>query len=542
MTNNSKKLILSALLLSLISGCGSVPAQIAALESSTKANIETQREKAAQPVPVITSVSTSWLMGQTVEVIPAQSPILARVFTYHPTQRVSLADVAAWVTLNTGLKVETSEAQIAPPATTTTPTASVAAVTPGMTTSASQQNQLFTISYEGPLSGLMDAAANKAGLWWKFDAGRLSFYRTETRTFYLPALARSSTGSGSIAAIAESGSSSSSSGGGSGSASSGGSSGGQGDSSGGSSASSNYAVDVWKNIEKTAKGVSGGAQVIADSSLGSLTVTGTPGQVRQLSDWVKNLSENLGQQVSITMQIYKVQISNAQNYSWDPTVVFKGVATKYGFSVSGPQSPAITSGQTPFSLVGSVLDTATGGQAQYTGSQLAFQALSTLGKVTESKINTVVTMNGQPATTQIANKISYLASTTQAATAIGTTPSAPTLTPGVVTVGYTGMFLPRIVNGKVLLSMDISIASLNSMLTAGTADNYIQTPNISSSTFEQNVSVTPGDTLMLTGVEQDTANANQSGVGPANNYIFGGGVGNTTDKLLVAIVLTVKVL
>ncbi|MBV5332790.1 PilN family type IVB pilus formation outer membrane protein, partial [bacterium] len=64
---------------------------------------------------------------------------------------------------------------------------------------------LFSINYDGPLSGLLDVVANKAGLWWKFSDGRLVFYRTETKTFYLPAIARSSTGNSQITASSGSG-------------------------------------------------------------------------------------------------------------------------------------------------------------------------------------------------------------------------------------------------------------------------------------------------------------------------------------------------
>lgn len=395
----------------------------------------------------------------------------------------------------------------------------------------------MSISYEGPLSGLLDVAANKAGVWWKFSDGRISFYRTETKTFYLPAIARKSSGNSSISASSGTG--------GSGGASSGGapSGGGSGSSSGGATSNSDYMVDVWGDLEKTAKTVGAGAQVVANASVGSLTVTGTPSQVRNVEEWVKGLSDNLSQQVAITVHVYRIKVSNEDNYAWNPSVVFNSLSAKYGFKLSGPQVPAVLSGMTPLNLAVSVLQTATGAAAQYSGSQLAFQALSTLGRVTETVQQTVVTLNGQPAPIQVANQMSYLASTTPgASTAIGAAPVPPTLTPGTITTGFTAMFLPRIVNGKILLSMNLTSSSLIGLGTVGSGGSSIQTPNVDISTFQQSVSLTPGDALLLTGLQQDNGKSSHSGVGSSSNYALGGGIDDNTGKQLIAIVITAKVL
>ena len=156
---------------------------------------------------------------------------------------------------------------------------------------------------------------------------------------------------------------------------------------------------------------------------------------------------------------------------------------------------------------------------------------------------TVVTLNGQPAPIQAARQTSYLASTTPgAATAIGATPNPPSLIPGTVTTGFTAMFLPRIVNGKILLSMNLTNSTLTSLGTVSSGTASIQTPNVDISTFQQSVSLTPGDSLLLTGLQQDTGKTTNSGVGAATNYFFGGGVDSNVGKQLVAIVITAKVL
>lgn len=541
--------VIATLFAGSLSGCGTVQNQTSDLKNKATHNIAVEQEKASQPVPVVTTTSAAWLMGQSIQVVPTPSPILTREVAYHNSQRVALSDVAAWITQSTGLMVDTAEVQAAAntsqgqmagqgvqgamPGLPALPGTQPSFMGAGMPSNPQSSTQFLSINYEGPLSGLLDVAANKAGVWWKFADGRISFYRTETKTFYLPAISRKSAGSSSIAA-------SSGAGGGGGGSTGGGTST---SSSGGATSTSDYLVDVWGELEKTAKTVGGSAMVIANASLGSLTVTGTPTQVRNVEEWVKNLSDNLSQQVAITVHVYRVKVTNEDNYNWNPSVVFKNLSAKYGLTLTTPQAPAVLSGIAPLNLAASVLTTATGTAAQYSGSQLAFQALSTLGQVTETVQQTVVTLNGQPAPIQVANQTTYLASTTMgAATTIGAAPIPPTLTPGMITTGFTAMFLPRIVNGKILLSMNLTSSSLTGIGSVSSGGSNIQTPNVDLSTFQQSVSLTPGDALLLTGLQQNNGKTNRSGVGSPSNYALGGGADDNIDKQLISIVITAKVL
>lgn len=532
--------IVTTLLVGSLSACGTVQTQVKDLEAKTANKVSAERERAARPIPVVATTSAAWLMGESVQVLPPPSPMLTRIVAYRPAQKVALSDVAAWITQATGLPVDTAEVQAAAGnAQESSPGVIGQGILPGAPVLPAPPSFLsgpplmgganFLISYEGSLSGLLDTVANKAGVWWKFADGRVSFFRTETKTFYIAAIVRKSGGNSSITTSSGNSSGTSSSG--------------SGASSGGASSTSDYLVDVWGEMEKTAKAVGGGATVVANPSLGSLTVSGTPAQVRNVESWVKSLADNLSQQVAITVHVYRIKIASEDNYNWNPTVVFNSLSSKYGFTLAGPQAPATLSGLTPMNLAASVLQTATGSAAQYSGSSLALQALSTLGRVTETVQQTVVTMNGQPAPIQVANQIGYLASTTQAPPgAIGTAPVPPTLTPGTITTGFTAMFLPRVVNGKILLSMNLTSSSLVNIGSVGSGGSVIQTPNVDISTFQQSVSLTPGDALLLTGLQQDNGRTNRSGVGSPNNFALGGGVDDNAGKQLIAIVITAKVL
>lgn len=542
----------------VLAGCSNLDKDVSTLKSNATTRIQEEQQNGAKPVEVVTRTQAAWILGESVPVLAPPPAILSRRVTYNPRQQVTLTDVAAYISQALALSIDTSEVMNAtPPGVSTgmgmglmpSPPPSIPTTVPALsgapgispmgpamgmpgnnTTAQQGAARYFSVDYDGKLSGLLDIAASKAGVWWKFVEGRgILFYRSETKTFYLPALPNKSKGSGSINANSTDSSGSGGSGGGA--------SGGPSVGSSGGSISTEYSVDIWGDLDKTAQTVAAGARVAVNPSVGSVTVTGTPTQVRYVEDWVKSLSDNLSQQVSITVDIYSVRVNSEDNFSWDPGAVFKLAAGKWGMSLSGPQAPAITSGVKPLNLTASILSGAT------SGSQFTLNALSSLGDVVQVMHRSVVTLNGRPAPIQMANVEGYLAaSTPSASVAVGATPLPPTLTPGALTTGFTANFIPKIANGKIFLAMDLTDSTNNGFGTVVSGGALIQTPNYSQNTFQQSAMLTPGASLLLTGIQQHVGKSSRNGVGTPNQHILGGGRDDSTGKQLTAIVITAKVL
>jgi type IVB pilus formation R64 PilN family outer membrane protein len=515
------------------------------------------KANAVEDAPVVSVSKSAWLLGERVQAVDAPSPILSQTVVYHSASQASLAEIAAWIQQTTQVAVDTtglagSEAQasvgtpvavgpaiVKPPL----PSAPFPGASPGAAQPGSPLTQSFSIDYSGSLSGLLDICANKTGSWWKFDDGKIVFFTQETKIFFLPANAIVSNGTGQINTT--SGSSGSGS---SGSSSSGGSSSGNsGASTGGASQTSTYKVDMWAELEKAAKVVAGTAQISTNAALGAVTVTGTPTQVRAVGDWVKGIAESLGRQIALDVNIYSVQLNKEDNYNFDPKLLFSNTET--GLNLSGPDPPPVTSGLNPMKLSASVLSTATGNTAKFSNSQVVANALSTLGRVSQTLQQTVITQSGQPAPMQVGNQLTYLASVAAGTPVISGSTVAygpPTLTPGTVTTGFTAMFLPRLVDGKILLSMNMTNSTLLALNTvsSGSGDSLasIQTPNVDISTFQQSVTLTPGDSLLLTGLQKDIAGQQNNGMLSPYNWIFGGGSDAATGRQLIAIVITAKVI
>lgn len=520
--------------------------------------------------PVVIKSSGAYLAGEKITVAEQLSPLLKKKVVYKPSRSVLLPDVAHWISEEfnlvvdlTGLQVNTTSQSTGtsmPGAmgTSALPSAATALASnlsggaglpaplggsipvsnPGGVFPAATNTQLarlplqipMNLNYEGTLNGLLDQLAQKTGVWWKFADGKAMFFRSESKTFYLPTIARSFKGSSTITTTSASVSGSSGSGGAnvSGGASS----------SSGAENTSRYDVDLWQDIEKTAKVVGKGADVAVNSAASSITVTGSPAEVRHVENWVKTLSDQLSQQVQIDVNIYTVAVNSEENYSWNPSVIFKS-AGNLGFNVTGVQTPAVIGGMTPFNIGASVINS-----SNYAGSTAALNALSTIGKVTEKLHQQAIAMNGQPTPVQLARQQSYLASSNSTTSAnVGTTTS---LTPGTFTVGFTAMFVPRIINGKIVLAMTMTNSALVALKTvtsgSGSSQASIQTPDIDTSTFQNTVTLTPGDALLLTSLTKETGSNQNAGIFSPFFYLLGGGFDSTAGKQIMAIVVTAKVL
>lgn len=507
----------SILLLSLF-GCSNIEQRVNMLNERVEKDVKKHQERLDESIPVVATFKSAWLTGTALEITEPLPAILTQPFAYHPVGSVFLPDVVSYINQQTGLIVDIAELRQ------TSSTASNTASDSG----AYNITTPMTFRYEGTLSGFLDTISAKTGAWWKNNGGKVYYYRTETKTFYVPTLSRKFEGSNSIISTTGSGGTSGSSG----------TSTSVSTASGGSTYQSTYAIDSWTDFENTAKTVAAGATIAINRSTGSITVTGTPAQVRYVEEWVKSLTNELYKQVGLEVRIYSVKLSHEDNYNWNPNMIFKSASGVLGYSFRGAQVPAIVSGQTPFKFaVTANNNTSSGTNSQYNGSSLAFQALSSLGHVVEQFRQNYVTMNGQPLPIQNANQQGYQVSSSQTLTPnVGSTNSSVV---GTLTTGFTALLIPRIINGKVVVSMSMENSIFNGFNTSVNGD---QKPNTDIQKFQQIVSLTPGDAVMLTSFQRDKGNVSKNGVGQPDNYILGGGVDNTLDRQVIAIVISATIL
>ncbi|NDP59423.1 MAG: PilN family type IVB pilus formation outer membrane protein [Oxalobacteraceae bacterium] len=436
----------------------------------------------------------------------------------------SLAEFAERITLRSGIPTK-----IAADASNAGQTGSAPAgqkpASPAM--AAMQQSTTIRIDFSGgSLKGLLDTAAARFGVSWKYANGTIQFFRTDTRTFQIAAVP----GDSALTANVSSGASS-------GGQDAGGAGGGAGGGGGGASVnatnSQNTAVkstlSVYSSIEK-AIGImlSADGKVVASPATGSITVSDTPDNLERIALFIDKENRALSRQVMVNVTVLAVTLTRGDNYGIQWDAVYQTLSRKYGLS----NSLAKVANTNAFSAA--ILDTAT---SKLAGSAMMIEALSEQGRVRRETSASVVTLNNQPVPVQVAKQTSYLKSSQT--TQVPNVGSTTTLTPGTITTGFNMSILPNVLNnGTVLLQFSTDISSLRSLRTVSSSTASIETPETETRNFLQRVAMKSNETLIISGFEQTDDNLTQQGVGTPANLLLGGSLGAGSNKEIIVIMIT----
>ena len=168
------------------------------------------------------------------------------------------------------------------------------------------------------------------------------------------------------------------------------------------------------------------------------------------------------------------------------------------------------------------------------------EALSTQGTTSLVTSATVITMNNKIAPVQVATNESYIEKVEKTSSDSSDT-SSYSVTPAKINYGFTMEVLPRLLDhGRMLLMFTMTLTDKDSMeeKSFGTSDDgtIIQLPVLKTRGFVQEVAMTSGSTLVLTGFEEvrtSTSNSkNISGMSQSANK----------DRNVMVVLLTPEVL
>ena len=382
-------------------------------------------------------------------------------------------------------------------------------------------------NYTGKLAGFLDLVATNYNLAWEYTDGRIVFEKTIMRTFNVAALPVISKTSFDMSSGSDAGSSAGTGASGSGATSTGVSK---------QDASTKSELDVIKEVKDTLDSIVTDGTYRINQTAGQVVVIASPQTVRRASDYLKELNQQLSQQIVVNVKVYSVQISDGDDYQSS----ISGALAKQGLNYA-------QGGMIP--VAASAASTATSGaswgivRGGFTANGLQ-QALASRGDVSVVTSASLTTVNGIPVPLQVANTRGYLASVSQSQGNATTGSSAQTtLTPGSVTTGFNLHLLPQVrKDGSVLLQYGMNISSLvggnNGFdeFSSGSGSNKatIQLPNVDQRNFIQQAILDNNATLVLTGFEQVSATAQTSG--PLNSSLFmlgGSNVSNIKRQILV---------
>lgn len=385
------------------------------------------------------------------------------------------------------------------------------------------------LRWQGPLGGLLDNITARTGLSWRTDHGAVVFYLTETKTFQFAFLntrvnSNASVSSGSTSSMGTSGGS----GGGDNSVS--------GDSSSSQKTTTLQDRDAYEDIRKTMETIltpEKGRYWLSEST-GVLTVTDTPQVLETVSHYVDEQNREMNRQVQLSVKVLSVSNTRNEQFGIDWGLVYKSLQqvgatlNNAGGDIAGATSAGV-----------SILDTATGSAARFSGSSLLIKALSEQGDISVVTSQDSTVTNLTPVPIQMADQTVYVAgSATTTTTDVGAT---TTLTPGMITTGFNMTLLPLIRQaGDVQLQVNFNLSDPPAIrsFTSKDGNSYIEMPYTKLRSLSQKVNLRAGQSLVLTGFSQDNTSVRKSGTFTPGNFFFGGGRKGEHGRSTLVIIIT----
>jgi type IVB pilus formation R64 PilN family outer membrane protein len=540
----TKEFSAAACALALLAGCTGLPGKIS--KSVDEADPKTSRfvrevgrtapGEVATPKESVVHEQGIWVGKNVVKGGPAALPPIFYESAAFDRSVSSLSELAERITLRSGVPIKVSPDALAIAAGRAGGNAAGGAQAaaglpplpggaPGAAAPATQGGAIRITYTQGNFKGLLDMAAARFGVHWKYADGTINFFHTDSRTFQINAIP----GDSSLTATINSGATST--GGVTGAPGGGGATGISANNSQNTAVASK--LSVYTSVEGSIKAMlSAHGKVVASPATGSITVVDTPDILDRIASFVDNENKSLSRQVMINVTVLSVNLSDADEYGINWDLIYNGLKLKYGIKNTVAASPNAVG----FSA--GILGTSGSSLA---GTSLLINALSEQGKVRRQTTASVVTLNNQPVPVQVAKQTSYLQSSQTTVTALVGT--STTLTPGTVTSGFNMSILPHILsNGTVMLQFSTDISALRQIRTVSSNGTSIESPELDTRNFLQRVAMKSNETLIISGFEQTDENLGKQGVGIPENFLFGGALKARAEKEVIVVLITPSVM
>ncbi|CCP05904.1 PilN family type IVB pilus formation outer membrane protein [Erwinia amylovora] len=293
--------------------------------------------------------------------------------------------------------------------------------------------------------------------------------------------------------------------------------------------------DIRKTIEQMVTPTSG--RFWLSSATGTLSVTDSPDVLERIGRYIEYQNKVLSRQVQLNIQIVSVSQSRNEQLGLDWGLIYKSL-NNYGANLTGSMASASSSAA---SAGISILDTATGSAAKFSGSSMLIKALSEQGNVSMALNQTDPTANLIPVAYQLSNQKGILSSSSSSSTATANVGVTSTMTTTTITTGLFMTMLPFIQeNGDVQLQFAFSYTSPPQIEKFISADRNTRNdlPTTSTEGLTRKVNLRSGQTLVLTGSEQQNVSTDKQGTFTPGNFIMGGGQTGTRGRTTLVIMIT----
>lgn len=371
-----------------------------------------------------------------------------------------------------------------------------------------------------PLENLLGGLSSHLGLSWRYveDEGEVVLFHTTTEDFQLNSIPTRTTLSSSVS---------------SGTNTQQGTGSGEDVASGSSQSAQNTEVELQHDFSEDVRAtitsmLSQYGRFNYSPSTGRLSVTDTPDVVNQVARYIERENESLGRQLLIDVKVLSVTLDDSDSLGIDWDLVYSASTWQGGLQGAVSELPT---GAGSGSI--RIID----GESRFFDSQLFINALSEQGRVSTITSPSVTTTNMQPVPVQVARQVSYLARTQ--VTNLEGGQSSEELIPGTITTGFNMTMFPYMTSPReMLLQYTVDLSELRDLRTVTSGQNTIEIPEVDTRIFSQRVKLRDGETLVLSGFEQESNRSNRRGMGHARNLLTGGGVSSSTMREVIVILIT----
>ncbi len=523
--NNSKKLGLGLLIIAIMASCSmstKLDAEIEKeVEVSTSLKEQAKVPTAVAPDDVVRVKNDIWLGdSSTIEYEGAPIPAYLETkdgITLISNRPISLFEIGDMINKVTSLKVRYAsqiEKDIRETAKDNKPSAKT--VNADWTVP-----DKMLLSYQGPLSGLLDEVGSRFGIWWRYEKNEIYFYKYITRTFVLYSLPTKPSLSVNMGGSTDADNATAN-----------------------TTLSSSIEIALWENVEKAITSMIGeDSKLTIDPANGTISLTATPNDIQRVARYINEQNNRLSRQVAISVKVLQVTLSDKDQYGLNLSAIFDDGKTKTSILSPSGLSDDITKNLSMTIMPGN-----------FTVSSF-IQALSSQNNTTLITSGTVTTLNNKPAPIQVTRKENYISEITKTNSGSSGDSSDYDISTETeeIETGFTLDVLPRILeHGRLLVLFNLTLSDLlelqkvylNSSEDASTQDSgqYIQNPIIETRGFTQEVAMKSGESLILSGYERVENEASKTGVGSATNSLLGGTAEASKTRSILVIILTPVVL
>lgn len=369
-----------------------------------------------------------------------------------------------------------------------------------------------------PLAQILDHLAARLSVLWRYEHGRIEFYRSETRVFQVPGLALNASMEASLGMS------------------------GAGESEG---FVGNSRTRLESNSQDAAETLRAridpflsraGHMVVTPGASASVVVTDTPEVLDRIGRYLEQESRALTRRVRLIFEEIVVQAhENAEaGINWD--LVFNSARVGAAFGVAsgiGGGGPGLVT---------------RAGQGGFKASEAVVRALGETGQIVRHSRVPVMTLNRRPVTHAVRSTFSYIDKVETLALASPAAMAMPNVSVGQreQTVGSLLTLIPDAQdNGLILLSVayDNTVAQPLRSITFGDKHNPLQLQQITidGNGIVQQLAVWPGQPVLISGFDHSRQETGARRLNPGLPLALGGNQSVSRQQLTTVILVTAEV-